>query len=195
MELQIHFAKPVSIYNNFLNKCAGKYCHCEVSVELTTNLLRAMIETAISNAYSPSYLEKVLKKLTTVEGKVKICFYILWNDVVSIRFFNNLGNDFYNPTEEVYDTVSLQIPTVEKLKDFIVWNLCQVGKPYDLARALCLFLPLTIRTENPQKFFCSQLVMHGLENIGYKVDQDINHMKPDDVYNWLTIKADDHTKK
>lgn len=189
MELKVHFAKPVSIFDNFINKCVGKYCHCETSIRIDASLLCVMIDTAISEAYAPSYLEKLLKKMKLLKGKVEICFYILWNDVVSIRFFNRLGDDFHNPTDEVYDTIVVEINSIEHLKEYIIWNLCQVGKPYDFLSAACLFLPVTLKNEMPQKFFCSQLVMHGLREIGLQPDTDINHMKPDDVYEWLTIKV------
>ena len=53
MNLNVHFAKPVSIYNNYVNKCTGKYCHCEVSIELDAQLLSVIIDSAVQNAYDP----------------------------------------------------------------------------------------------------------------------------------------------
>lgn len=192
MNLNVHFAKPVSIYDNYINKCTGKYCHCEVSIELDAQLFSVMIDSAVQNAYDPEYLQKLLKKVQTSTGKIHFCFYVLLNDVVSIRFFNDLGDEFHSPpTKEVYDTIILETKGIEELKTYITWNLCQLNKPYDLLRACLLFIPVTLRTEeNPDKFFCSQLVMHSLK-YKYKYDRDINHMKPDDVYEWLsTIKEE-----
>lgn len=195
MNLLIHFAKPVSIYDNYINRCTGRYCHCEVSIEMDAELLCVMIDSAISKAFAPAYLEKLLKKIKGVKGKVHFCFYILLNDYVDIRFFNDLGDDFYNPNPEVYDTIEIYVESMELVKDYVEWNLCQLGRSYDLLRAMCLFLPFTLRTEIPTKFFCSQLVMHSLKEIGWTTKQDINHMKPDDVYDWLSIKVNNNAKK
>lgn len=195
MNLNVHFAKPVSVYDNFINRCVGTYCHCEVSIKIDADLFCVMIDSAISQAYAPAYLEKILKKMKTVKGKVHFCFYVLLNDYVDIRFFNELGDDFYNPVPEVYDTIVIQLESMEVLKEYVEWNLCQLGRSYDLLRATCLFLPFTLRTNIPTKFFCSQLVMHSLREIGWTTDQDINHMKPDDVYNWLSIKVNENVKK
>jgi len=185
----VHFAKPVSVYDNWINKCVGRYCHCEISVKMDAALFSVMVDSAISEAYAPAYLEKILKKTKRVKGKLHFCFYVLLNDYVDIRFFNDLGDDFYNPVPEVYDTIEIEIDSMQRLKDFVVYNLCQLGKSYDLCRAVCLYLPFTLRTHQPDKFFCSQLVMHSLNHIDITTDQDINHMKPDDVYDWLTIKV------
>lgn len=187
MNIHVHFAKPVSIYNNYVNKCTGKYCHCEVSLELDAPLFSVIIDSAVQEAYDPSYLQKLLKKVQGIKGKVHFCFYVLLNEVVSIRFLNNLGDEFHTPhTDDVYDTVEIETEGIEELKTFITWNLHQLNKPYDLIRALLLFLPVTLRTEvKPDKFFCSQLVMHGLKD-KFICDKDINHMKPDDVYEWLS---------
>lgn len=197
MNINIHFAKPVSIYNNYVNKCAGKYCHCEVSIELDAQLLSVIIDSAIHNSHDPQYLEQLLKKVQKSTGKIHFCFYVLLNEVVSIRFFNDLGDDFSSPpTEEIYDTITLETSGIEELKSFITWNLRQINKPYDIIRACFLFFPFTLRTEEtPQQFFCSQLVMHSLK-YKYTCNKDINHMKPDDVYEWLcTIKENESNKK
>ena len=56
------------------------------------------------------------------------------------------------PTEEVYDTITLETKGIEELKSYITWNLCQLNKPYDLLRACLLFVPVTLRTEeHPDK--------------------------------------------
>lgn len=197
MNINVHFAKPVSIYDNYVNKCTGKYCHCEVSMELDSQLFSVIIDSAVQNAYDPEYLQKLLKKVQLSKGSVHFCFYVLLNEVVSIRFFNDLGDTFNSPpTEEIYDTITIKMPGIEELKSYITWNLCQLNKPYDILRACLLFLPVTLRTDNnPDKFFCSQLVMHSLKDI-YPCDKDINHMKPDDVYEWMSsIKENNNSTK
>jgi len=197
MNINVHFAKPVSIYDNYVNKCTGKYCHCEVSMELDSQLFSVIIDSAVQNAYDPEYLQKLLKKVQLSKGSVHFCFYVLLNEVVSIRFFNDLGDTFNSPpTEEIYDTITIEMSGIEELKSYITWNLCQLNKPYDILRACLLFLPVTLRTDNnPDKFFCSQLVMHSLKDI-YPCDKDINHMKPDDVYEWMSsIKENNNSTK
>lgn len=194
MNVNVHFAKPVEIYDNFLNKCAGRYCHTEVSVQLDSGLLAVIIDSCIEEAYDPKELESLLKRVKNKKGVLQFCFYILWNDKVSVRFYNDMADDNFNnyPTEDVYDTVTLEIEGIETLKNFISFYLKQINKPYDIVRALLLFSPVTMRlNQEPSRWFCSQLVMHSLKHLGMECNNDINHMKPDDVYDWLTgsIKA------
>lgn len=188
MNVNIHFAKPVSIYDNTINKCAGRFCHCEVSIELDSDILAVIIDSCIQEAHDPLYLTKLLLKVKKIKKKIHFCFYVLLNEVVSIRFFNDLGDEFNAPPDdEIYETIKIEVESIEKLKEYITWNLCQINKPYDLVRAALLFFPVTLRTlDIPDKFFCSQLVMHSLKKLEMPMpDKDINHMKPDDVYDWL----------
>ena len=193
MNLNVHFAKPVKVYDSMFNKCVGRYCHTEISLELDAGLLAVIIDSCIEDAYAPTELESLLKRVRTKKGMLHLCFYILWNDKVSVRFYNDMaGDEFNNPTPEVYDTITLELGDIETLKNFVSYNLRQLNKPYDIVRAIALFLPITLRLEEePSRFFCSQLVMHSLKQIGITSNTNINHMKPDDVYDWLecTIKA------
>lgn len=189
MDVQLLFAKPVGVYDNCINRYVGKYCHCEVAVEMDAEMFCVIVDSTISQAYAPSYLEKILKRIRSIKGNIRFCFYILLNDYVDIRFFNDLGDAFHNPTKDVYDTINIRVDNMDLFENFIAWNLCQVGKPYDLLRACCLFLPYTIPVNVPDSFFCSQLVMHGLRELEIHVNQNINHMTPSDVYNCLSIKA------
>ena len=150
--------------------------------------MAVIIDSCIQDAHDPLYLTKLLLKVKKIKKKIHFCFYVLLNEVVSIRFFNDLGDEFNAPpNDEIYETIKIDVGTIEKLKEYITWNLCQINKSYDLIRAALLFFPVTLRTlDQPDKFFCSQLVMHSLKNLEMPMpDKDINHMKPDDVYDWL----------
>ena len=76
----------------------------------------------------------------------------------------------------------------------IKWNIRMLGRSYDIPRAILLLTPFSIPPgQRPEKFFCSQLVMYMIkENEIFSVEDtyDIDHMKPDDVYEWLAQKID-----
>ena len=102
MNINIHFAKPVSIYDNAINKCAGRFCHCEVSIELDSDILAVIIDSCIQDAHDPLYLTKLLLKVKKIKKKIHFCFYVLLNEVVSIRFFNDLGELISMPPKELF---------------------------------------------------------------------------------------------
>lgn len=193
MDLKISFARPVGPYDMLWNKCVGKFCHVEMSVEMDKDLFRVMVDSNIEHAYSPKTLEDIMKRTKDIELKtLNVCFYIMWGEVVSVRFLTSLHDDplMSPPRGPVYENIVLQLE-VEELQQVIGYNLRQLGKPYDIPRALLLFSHVTLRTdEEPDKFFCSQLIMYTLLNSGLYVDEikllkDINHMTPTNVYDWL----------
>jgi len=194
MDLKVSFARPVGPYDMLWNKCVGKFCHVEMSVEMDKDLFRVMVDSNIEQAYSPKTLEDILTRTKDTELKtLNVCFYVMWGDVVSVRFLTNLHDNplMSPPRGPVYENVTLQLE-VEELQTIVGYNLRQLGKPYDIPRALMLLSHITIRLDGePDKFFCSQLIMHTLLNSGLYVDEikqlkNINHMTPTNVYDWLT---------
>ena len=202
MDLKISFARPVGPYDMLWNKCTGKFCHVEMSCEMDRDLFRVMVDSNIEHAYSPKTLEDIMKRTKDTElKKLNVCFYIMWGDVVSIRFLTNLHDNplMSPPRGPVYENINLQLE-VEELQLIIGYNLKQLGKPYDIPRALLLLSHVTLRMDgDPDKFFCSQLVMHtllhgGLYTKEIKKLNNIKHMTPTNVYDWL-VKQEPKTIK
>ena len=120
----------------------------------------------------------------------------MWGDVVSVRFLDTMNEDVLMrpPETPVYDSIRIPLK-MESLQKVIGYNLRQLGKPYDIPRALMLLTSFTLRTDPnvcPSKFFCSQLVMYTLKHANLfdmSEVEDINHMTPLMVYQWLSKKT------
>ena len=194
MELSINFANKVGPYDMFLNKCApGRFCHVEISTKIETAVFRVMIDNIYDQAYSKEMMDTLLQRTLDITVQtLHVCFYIMWGGVVSIRFLNTLSDDalMRPPEEPVYDTVVIPMD-IDKFEQVVSYNLRQLGRAYDIPRAVLLMSHFTLRTPGPpEKFFCSQLVMHMFMECGIYVESirllnDINHMTPTDVYDWL----------
>lgn len=194
MDLKVSFARPVGPYDMLWNKCTGRFCHVELSIELDRDLFRVMVDTNISTAYNPSTLEGIMKRTKVSDlKKLNVCFYVMWGEVVSLRYLSELSEDPFlsPPTQPVYETITIPME-LEEMQSIIGYSLRQLGKPYDIPRAILLFSHVTLRIEGePEQFFCSQLIMHTLKEAGiYKNEiealKDINHMSPVAVYEWLS---------
>jgi len=194
MELNINFANKIGPYDMFLNKCApGKFCHVEMSLEIDRGMFRVLVDSCIQDAFAPNTLQAILTRTDKVDMKtLHVCFYIMWGGVVSVRFLHHLSEDelMQPPKEPLYETV--RIPLNEDIMEKVVcYNLRQLGRPYDIPRAVCLLSLYTLRLHGaPDKFFCSQLVMHTFKNCdlftkSIECQPNINHMTPSNVYDWL----------
>jgi hypothetical protein len=86
----------------------------------------------------------------------------------------------------------LNLQDIEIGYSVIKWNLKNLGRGYDIPRAVCLLLPFTMKTDKtvkPEKFFCSQLVMHMLVDCElFQTGQNIDHMTPDNVFTFLSTR-------
>tara|TARA_B100000700_G_C14533859_1_gene618809 strand:- start:48 stop:488 length:441 start_codon:yes stop_codon:yes gene_type:complete len=128
-----------------------------------------------------------------LEGDVTIAFYILFGDIMSMRILNeHEENSFLQPPKApIYDVIKIKLEE-EKMYEVIKWNIRMLGRKYDIPRAVLLLTPISIPLrDRPEMFFCSQIVMYMLkENTIVKIDDtlDINHMKPDHVYDWLLVQ-------
>ena len=136
----------------------------------------------------------ILNKTAKHKGDLHVCFYILFGDVVNVRFLTELSDDsfFKPPSQPVYDTVEVKLNDLEALQQLVTWSVCQLGKSYDIPRAVLLMTPFTLRLEeeNPEKYFCSQMIMYLFrsQNLFDTTNININHMKPDDVWTWLNTQ-------
>lgn len=194
MDLKISFARPLGPYDMMWNKCTSKFCHVEMSIELDRELFRVIVDSNVSDAYNPTTLEGILKRTEHSDlKKLNVCFYIMWGDVVSVRYLSELSEDplMSPPCGPVYENITIPLE-LEEMQKIVGYSLRQLGKPYDIPRALLLFSHVTLRLQgNPDQFFCSQLVMHTLQHAGLYEEEikkldNINHMTPLNVYEWLS---------
>jgi hypothetical protein len=194
--MNVNFANPVGPYDILWNKCAGKYCHVEISLKMDTSLFRVLVDTSMDTAYDPAMLQDILSRTKgTTLKTLHLCFYIMWGGVVSLRFLDELSNDalMRPPEPPVYDTIHIPL-TEEETHRVVKYNLQHLGRSYDIPRALFLLTAFTLRLNGePDKFFCSQLVMYTLRDAGLHADaikqvENINHMTPTDVFDWLSVQ-------
>ena len=196
LDMNVNFANPVGPYDLMFNRCAGKYCHVEISLKMNTDLFRVLVQTSMDEAYDPAMLEDVLKRTKgTSLRTLHVCFYIMWGGVVSVRFLNTLTNDpLMRPPElPVYDTLHVSLND-DEIETVVRYNIKQLGRAYDIPRAVFLLTRFTLRLDGePKKFFCSQLVMYTfraakLYTTSLESISNINHMSPTDVFEWLSVQ-------
>ncbi len=202
MQLDISFAKPIGPYDNLLNHIPCKYCHVEMSFHTTAEIFRGLLVSSIESSYDPQMVQELINRIRHQKGKIIVCFYINWGEKLSCRYLSNVIDDpYYRPPEPpVYDTLSIECD-LDKINKITSFYLLQLGKSYDYVRAVLTLAPVTLRSnfeELPETYFCSQVVMYSLREIGLECDDDINHMKPLDVYRFVknhSIKESDSVDK
>ena len=132
-------------------------------------------------------LIELKKRLDKINGKIIVCFYINFGEVVSCRFLSPLINSpFHRPPEKpVYDVLPLKC-THDQMKKLTEFYLRNLGKPYDYIRAMLCLFPYTLRNCTYERYFCSQLVVKSLVEAGLcEQPPNINHITPLEVYNYL----------
>lgn len=198
MQLDISFAKPLGPYYNLLNHIPPQYCHVEMSFHTSADTFKKQLHDEIQYAYAPAELEKLKSRIINYRGKIIVCFHINWGEQVSCRYLSDIITEpyFRPPEAPVYDNISLNL-SIEQNQKIISFHLRQLGKPYDYLRAILSIAPLTLRTLDtiPNRFFCSQLVLYTLREIGIHIDGDINHQTPLAVYKFLESIKDEFNSK
>lgn len=189
MEFQINFANPIECYDNTINNCVGRFCHVETSFCIDIGVLRVYIDTNIADVYSPEICQNILNNTKTMEGNVTVAFYILFGGVFSMRFLEEDTDDSFMklPSAPVYETVTFDV-NEKQFESMVIWNIQQLGRNYDIPRALLSVTPFSYKTDGtPSQYFCSQAVMYMLKHIYpfHLIHKDIDHMKPDAVYEWV----------
>lgn len=189
MQLDVSFAKPVGPYNNLLNRIPSEYCHCEVSFHTTADTFRRQLIQYIEGSHSPKDVQELMNRIRRVKGKIIVCFYINWGETVACRYLSELVADPYlrPPEEPVYEVVPVKM-TVEQQDKLVKFYIRNMGKGYDYWRAIVSLCPIGFRGNDPNRFYCSQLVLYGLREMGMVFDCDINHVSPLEVYKLLTEK-------
>lgn len=187
----LNFATPTSIYDNTINRCVGRFCHVEISLNIDIGHLRVLVDECISDAYSPTICKNVMANTLDMKGIQTVAFYILFGDVVSIRFLSEEHDDlFYQPIQkDIYESVEINMEE-DKFFNVVTWNIKHLGRPYDIPRAILCVTPFSTQVidNNPDRFFCSQMVMYMMKenNLATMENLNIDHMSPNDVYCWLT---------
>ena len=165
-----------------------------MSFHTSADSFKMQLHQEIEHAYSPARLELLKKRLRNIKGKIIVCFYINWGGTVSCRYLSEIITEpyFRPPEDPVYDVIPLKIDLEESNK-IISYHLKNIGKPYDYVRAILSLAPITLRTpEVPDHFYCAQLVLYTLKEIGIEMDSDINHQTPLTVHTFLQSIKDRH---
>ena len=186
MQLDVSFAKPVGPYDNLMNRIPNTYCHVEVSFHTTAERFRRQLVQYIEGSYSPKDVQELMNRIRRVKGKIVVCFYINWGETVSCRYLSELVADPYlrPPEAPVYDIIPIKM-TVEQEDKLVQFYVKNIGKAYDYQRAIVSLCPIGFRGNDPNRFYCSQLVLYALREMGMEIDCDINHVSPLDVYQLL----------
>jgi hypothetical protein len=186
MQLDIAFAKPIGPYRNPINYIPPTYCHVELSFHTTAETFRRQLTQYMEGSYNPANVQKLLNRIRKVKGTIIVCFYINWGETVSCRYLSEIIDDPYlrPPEEPVYDTLKVMMG-LEQSDKIVRFYLKHLGKRYDYSRAILSMFPFTFRSHDPDKFFCSQLVLHSLKEIGIHYEGNPNHVLPIDVYRFL----------
>lgn len=180
------FARPVGIFDNWFNKVVsymtgGDFCHSEFVFSWTQQ------EAAhfFSNLEGHEKLKKNYKRYIE-DGKLHVCFYILWGDVLSYRLLKyNHNNPFYRVLDESQAAslpVNMSYENEMKMAEFL---LAQCGKPYDYTAACCYFVPLRAsQTEYPQ-YYCSELMVCALQQCRMLQEVNPSGVTPNGLYKLL----------
>lgn len=192
MQLSVNFAYPVECYDNFINKCVGMFCHVEFSVVIDAALFRVIVDEATPDSYSPQACADILRETKELMGDICVCFYILFGSSVAMRILREEDEEpfFVMPKLPVYKVIRIPIQGMDEMQRVLTWQIKQLGKPYDIPRALLLFAPFQLAND-PNKFICSQMMMHLFRETGlYEVDCNVDDMSPDAVHEWLCAQKE-----
>lgn len=186
MQLDVSFANPVGPYRNPINHLPDKYCHVEVSFHTTAKTFRRQLTQYIQGSYAPGNVQTLVNRIRKINGEIIVCFFINWGETVSCRYLSELINDPYlrPPEHPVYDTIPIEI-TINQSEKLVEYYIKNLGKSYDYTRAMLSLCPFTLRRNDENKFYCSQLVLYSLINIGFEFDCNVDHVLPVDVYRLL----------
>jgi|TARA_B110000858_G_scaffold185829_1_gene228379 hypothetical protein len=183
--LQAVFARPVGIFNNWFNKVVayctrGSFCHSEFVFtwsEEQADAYFCTLDTPLSNSYK-RYIE---------DGKLHICFYILWGDVLSYRLLKyQHNNPFYRIADEAQSAnvpINVSMQEEQKMVSFL---LNQCGKSYDYTGALMFFVPLRNSMTEYDQYYCSELMVCTLQQVRQLPGVNASGVTPNHLYKLLT---------
>ena len=181
------FARPVGLFDNVFNRfvtwlTGGEYCHSEFIFTWDMETATKFFETIEGHA-------KLKERFRDYEedGKINVCFYVLWGDNTSYRLLKHQHNNpFYRmPNESQFTLLPL---TMEQEHEFKVatFLLDQCKKEYDYAGALTYYIPLRYSNQEYPTYFCSQLMICALQHVRQFQDINPSSVTPNKLYTLLS---------
>tara|TARA_B110000008_G_scaffold279507_1_gene326885 strand:+ start:2179 stop:2742 length:564 start_codon:yes stop_codon:yes gene_type:complete len=181
------FARPVGIFDNWFNKVVsymtgGNFCHSEFVFSWTPTEAKHFF----SNLEGHDKFKNNYKRYIE-DGKLHVCFYILWGDVLSYRLLKYQHN---NPFYRVLDDsqaeklrINLSQENEMKIASFL---MSQCGKPYDYTAAVCYFVPLRNSSPEYEQYYCSELMVCALQQCRMLLEVNPSGITPNHLYKLLT---------
>ena len=182
------FARPVGIFDNWFNKVVsymtgGDFCHSEFVFSWTPEEAKHFF----SNIEGHDKFKNNYKRYIE-DGKLHVCFYILWGNVLSYRLLKYQHN---NPFYRVLDDsqakkikINLNQENEMKIASFL---LSQCGKPYDYNAAVCYFVPLRNSRPEYEQYYCSELMVCALQQCRLLLDVNPSGVTPNYLYKLLSV--------
>jgi hypothetical protein len=183
--IQASFARPIGLFDNWFNRfvatlTGGSYCHSEFIFSWDIDEARVFVNALTGHQNLKNKLENESNE------QVNICFYVVWGDRCGYRLLKHDENNmFYQmPNETEFSTVSLDMNTHEE-KEIARFLFNQCGKEYDYTGALTYFFPLRTAQREYTTYFCSQLMVCGLQRISRLENINPASITPNKLYNLL----------
>ena len=181
------FARPVGIFDNWFNKVVsymtgGDFCHSEFMFTWTAGEAEYFFSKINGHDKFKNNYKRYIE-----DGKLHICFYILWGDVLSYRLLKfQHNNPFYRVLDESQSAqlkINLSQENEMKVASFLI---SQCGKPYDYTGAVCYFVPLRHSQTEYEKYYCSELMVCALKQCRMLLEVNASGVTPNNLYKLLT---------
>lgn len=182
------FARPTGLFDNVFNRfvswlTGGDYCHSEFIFTWDIDQANEFFKTVeghdrLKNRFS-EYVE---------DGKVNICFYVLWGDKTSYRLLKHTSNNpFYRmPNNSQFTVLPMTMDQENEFK-IATFLLDQCKKEYDYAGALTYYIPLRNSQQEYSTYFCSQLMICALQHVQQYRDVNPSSVTPNKLYDLLSV--------
>tara|TARA_Y100000389_G_scaffold99609_1_gene96341 strand:- start:4991 stop:5551 length:561 start_codon:yes stop_codon:yes gene_type:complete len=181
------FTKPVGIFDNWFNKVVsymtgGDYCHSEFVFSWDLAEAEAFFDQVEGHdKLKENYMKYV------EDGRLNMCFYILWGDVLSYRMLKyNHNNPFYRVMDESQACsvrITLSSQNEHKVAKFL---LGECGKPYDYTGAVGYFIPLRNSQTEYETYYCSELMVCALQQCRMLLEVNPSGVTPNKLYTLLS---------
>jgi hypothetical protein len=182
------FARPVGVFDKWFNKVVtyltrGDFCHSEFVFTWTEEEAAHFFSNIDGHEKFKSNYKRYIE-----DGKLHVCFYILWGDVLSYRLLKyQHNNPFYRVLDESQAAsvkVNTSMENELKLANFL---LSQCGKPYDYGAAVMYFVPLRSSRTEYQQYYCSELMVCALQQCRMLQEVNPSGVTPNKLYTLLTV--------
>ena len=185
--IEASFARPVGLFDNFFNRfvswlTAGEYCHSEFIFTWDSETAERFFSTIEGHDRLKSRYKDYEE-----DGKIHICFYVLWGDTTSYRLLKyQHNNPFYRmPNDTQFTTLSVPMEETDEFK-MATFLLNQCKKKYDYAGALTYYIPLRYSNSEYPTYFCSQLMVCALQHVRQYQEINPSSVTPNKLYTLLS---------